>query len=150
MKAYTLRPTMHVFDGSGTLTPSADQALTVIAAMVVQCLRQGGDTSHRAAISEGAMIDIDMPPTIFCVAGKSDLTALIRRLLDPNTLAGGDIRSTANCRTVTFGQDGQAFLCLRHEDSAPSSPEPTLVTVAEESMRLSETDLFDGSWPAAG
>ena len=146
MKAYVIRPTMDVFDGSGTLGPAAEKALRVIAEMVVQALLQGGDTRHRAVIREGPC-DVDTPPTIIAECDSFSLAALVRRLLDPNSLAGGGIRSAVNCRAATFGQDGQAFLCLRHEDAAPSSPEPTLATVAEEAIWLANTDVFDGGWP---
>ena len=75
--------------------------------------------------------------------------ALTLRLLDPNDLLGGDIRLVANCRAGTFGQDGQAMLCLRLEDAVPPPPKGSLVTVTECSERLAETDLFDGCWPSA-
>ena len=65
-------------------------------------------------------------------------------LLNPNNFAEGDIRSAINCRAVTFGQDGQAILCLRHEDSTPQLPPSGLVTMEEGSGWLTETDLLDG------
>jgi hypothetical protein len=50
----------------------------------------------------------------------------------------------ATCRAATFGYDGQAFICLRHEDDPPISPAPDLVEVAEEPSLLTETDYLDG------
>jgi hypothetical protein len=73
--------------------------------------------------------------------------ATVRRLLDPNGSIGGDIRSAVNCRAVTFGQDGQAMLCLRHDDAAPETLDASLATVTHVSAWLADTDLFDGSWP---
>lgn len=68
----------------------------------------------------------------------------MRTFLDPNNLAGGTIRSAANCLAATFGQDGQAILCLRHEDTPPQTPDAALATVAERSEWLTETDMLDG------
>jgi hypothetical protein len=148
VKVYAVRPVVKAFDGSGTLSSSAEEALRVIADLVVQALRLGGDTSHQAVIWNG-LCDVQTSPTMITALDDASLAALVRQCLDPNDLTGGDIRSTVNCRAVTFGQDGQAFLCLRHEDAAPHSPAPTLVTILEEPAWLTETDLFDGAWPAA-
>ena len=51
---------------------------------------------------------------------------------------------TALDEAATFGFDGQAFLCLRHEDEPPVSPAPDLVEVVEDPTYLTGTDFFDG------
>ncbi|MFC7500005.1 hypothetical protein ACFQRC_12315 [Enterovirga sp. GCM10030262] len=79
------------------------------------------------------------------------------RLADPNMLreilvACGDpnsgewilIRSLVTCRTVVFGYDGQAFVCLPSDADPIVSPDETLVTVEECSHLLTETDWVDG------
>ena len=54
-------------------------------------------------------------------------------------------RSLLSCRSVFFGYDGQAFLCLHVEDEPPKSPDPSLIIVVEESSDLlTSSDYFDG------
>jgi hypothetical protein len=69
----------------------------------------------------------------------------IRRSVDPSSSFSATIRSIATCRAATFGYDGQAFLCLRHEDEPPVSPDPSLVVVEERPDFLVECDYFDGA-----
>ena len=59
--------------------------------------------------------------------------------------------STARAQTchapATFGSDGQAFVCLRDEDTPPVSPDPALVIVEERPEILAGFDYFDGWLP---
>ena len=144
MKAYALFPKMDVFDGSKLLSPDARRTLDMIAELVVDCLQDGGDFTHRAAVWDE---ESNAPPSLVALADRVSLTAHVLRCLDPNDPFGGDIRSASNCRMVTFGYDGQAFVCLRHEDALPVSPNTELVVVEEHSEWLVETDYFDGTWP---
>jgi hypothetical protein len=146
MRAYVIRPTMDVFDGTGILSSEARRALDLIAEMVADSLRAGGDDSHQANVWVG-VTEISTPPRQVAASKRESIVELSRAMLDPNGLTGGDIRSATNCRAVTFGQDGQALLCLRHEDAPPVSPEIHLATVTEEPERLWRSDLFDGTWP---
>jgi hypothetical protein len=139
---------MEVFDGTGVLSASAAKALKIIAEAVAGSLRDGGDASHHAIVWEGPHV-AGTPPLMVPLPDPQSLVAWVGRLLDPYAVIGGDIRSIVNCRAVTFGQDGEAMLCLRHEDAAPRSLDPALVTVTEASARLTETDLFDGGWPSS-
>ncbi|HWA63304.1 MAG TPA: hypothetical protein VG939_18150 [Caulobacteraceae bacterium] len=54
------------------------------------------------------------------------------------------VRSILSCRSVTYGFDGQAFLCLHTEDPAPTSPDPALVVVWEATELITQTDYLDG------
>lgn len=144
MKAYALFPKMEVFDGSGVLSPDGSRALDLIAKLVVDSLQDGGDVSHKAANWEE---ESEAPPSLIALTDRVSLAAHARRCLDPNDPFGGDIRSASNCRMVTFGYDGQAYICLRHEDVPPVSPDAELVVVEEHSEWLVETDWFDGPWP---
>ena len=148
MKAFVIRPNIDVYDGSGTLGSDAAATLHAIAEMVADSLQQGEDRSHHAATWSGPA-RVHTPPNLVALSDRESLVALTFKLLDPNDLLGGDIRSVANCRIATFGQDGQAMLCLRHQDAVPAMTEVSLVTVTECSDRLAGTDLFDGSWPPA-
>jgi hypothetical protein len=149
MKAYVIRPTVEAFDGSGRLSGEASRALDMIADMVADSLCAGGDNSHQAAVWDSPQIFVDTPPAILAMHERQDIVSLARTMLDPNDYVGGDIRSATNCRVATFGQDGQALLCLRQDDAVPVAPDPALATVTEEPGWLSQSDLFDGSWPAS-
>ena len=144
MKAYALFPKTDVFDGSGVLSSDARRALDLIAELVVGSLTNGSDFTHVAATWEG---ESAAPPSLIALADQGSLTEHVRRCLDPNDPFGGDIRSASNCRMVTFGYDSQAFICLRHEDALPVSPDTKLVVVEEHPEWLVETDWFDGPWP---
>lgn len=124
-----------------------EPALDAIAALIADCLRAGGDESHQAIYTDGPT-SAEQPPNRVPVADRKSMVALVRQFLDPNGTLGGDVRSTSNCRAVTFGFDGQAFLCLRHADPAPVSKLPELIVVTERSEWLVETDWLDGGWPA--
>jgi hypothetical protein len=54
------------------------------------------------------------------------------------------IGSMISCRSVFYGYDGQAFLCLHACDDPPVSPDPELVRVEERRDILVETDYADG------
>jgi len=55
------------------------------------------------------------------------------------------VRSMLSCRSVTYGFDGQAFLCLRTDDDPPVSPNPNIVLVEERTDLLTQTDYMDGA-----
>jgi hypothetical protein len=114
--------------------------------MLTDALRQGGDASHAAVVWEGTPIEVGTPPIVTPVPDRDGMIALAKRCLDPNDIFGGDIRSRLNCRVATFGHDGQAYVCLRHEDEMPRSPDTSIVTVDEPEWLLG-TDWFDGGWP---
>ena len=143
MKAYIFSPTMEVFDRSGALTSDARSALDLIAEMVADSLREGGDCSHQAVIWDGPSV-VDQIASLVALSDRESLIAVTRKMLDPNNFVEGAIRSATNCRTAVFGQDGQAILCLRHEDTSPRSPDDTIASVEERSEWLAGTDLFDG------
>jgi hypothetical protein len=54
------------------------------------------------------------------------------------------IRSLLTCRTVAYGPDGQAFVCLPESEPPITSPDANLVVVEECSHLLSRTDWVDG------
>lgn len=54
------------------------------------------------------------------------------------------IRSLVTCRSVRYGYDGQAFVCLTMEDDPLVSPDKNLIVVEECSNLLAETDWMDG------
>ncbi|RYD50285.1 MAG: hypothetical protein EOP60_12110 [Sphingomonadales bacterium] len=147
MKACAIIP---AFD-MGATDPRTRVYIELASAMIIEALRQGGDHFHfvvdwrdpDAAIGSVHSEDIAEPH----VTQLADIYALSSRVMqsvDPNGCFGSTIRSIATCRAATFGYDGQAFLCLRHEDDTPVSPDPTLVRVSENYDYLTQTDYFDG------
>jgi len=54
------------------------------------------------------------------------------------------IRSLVTCRSVFYGYDGQAFVCLPYEDEPIISPDDTMIDVSDRSQMLIDTDWLDG------
>jgi hypothetical protein len=154
MKAYIIYPPFETF-GKGDEHISA--ATNLVAEIVFGCLRQGRDTFQHTVVwvnpgeEPGSIFNEgEAMPHVIRLDTDEALRAWLRQSVDPNIDGGGDVRSIATCRTVTFGYDGQAFLCLRHEDAPPVSPDPTLAIVEERADLLGGTDYFDGWAGASG
>jgi hypothetical protein len=76
-----------------------------------------------------------------------DLQTLRKILRDngnPNSGKWMSIRSLVNCRSVHYGYDGQAFVCLSINDEPIVSPNPSIISVEDCSHLLIETDRMDG------
>jgi hypothetical protein len=147
MKACAIIPT---FDMDAT-DPRTHAYIQLASAMVVDALRQGGDHFHFVVdwrdpgAAAGSVFSEDAAePHVTQLADIDALASYVKQAVDPNGCVGSTIRSITTCRAVTFGFDGQAFLCLRHEDHAPVSPDPSLVQVNEDYDYLTQTDYFDG------
>ncbi len=151
MKAWSIVPPFEMY-GDGVPDERTQASITLIARMTFDCLRSGGDIFQFAIDwrDPGAPLDAGVfhedlaEPHLISLQGEDDLLNWIRCSVDPNRVGKGDVRSVATCRSATFGWDGQAFLCLRHEDRVPVSPDPTLAEVHEEPTLLTGTDYFDG------
>lgn len=63
---------------------------------------------------------------------------------DPDSGRWVLIRSLITCRAVSYGFDGQAFVCLQMDDEPMISPDDTKIVVEECSHLLVETDCLDG------
>ena len=109
-------------------------AIRLITDIVFRSLRADGDTFHFALTSSGPVrLETD-----------DELRDWLVKSVDPNVPAGGDVRSASNCRCASFGYDGQALLCIRHDDEPPVSSDIDLAVVEERSHYLAETDYLDG------
>lgn len=87
-------------------------------------------------------------PHVVSLGDPEALRRMVRLSVDPfSGIGAAVIRSIATCRAATFGYDGQAFLCLRHEDEPPASADPSLVTIEDRSNLLTGADYFDGYLP---
>lgn len=88
-----------------------------------------------------------LPSRIYKLDTADGLLAHVTRCVDPFDPAVATVRSIATCRAAIFGYDGQAFVCLRHEDAPPISPDPLLLMVEQRPDILVDYDLFDGWVP---
>ncbi len=151
MKAYAIEPPFELY-GDGIPDERTQASISLIARMTFDSLRSGGDVFQfvvdwrdPGATPDAGFFTEDLAePHLISLRSDEDLLDRIRRSIDPKAVYAGTLRSAATCRAVTFGWDGQAFLCLRHEDKAPTSPDPTLAIVHEGSDLLTTTDYFDG------
>src|SRR4051794_19735640 len=135
MRAYIIEPPFETYGHEDQRTPAA---LDLIADIVCGSLRRGGDTFHFSVVwanpgeePGGVWNEDTAEPQISKLDTEDALRDWLRKSVDPNKPGGGDVRSIATCRCVTFGYDGQAFLCLRHEDEPPVSGDPSLAVVEE-------------------
>lgn len=75
---------------------------------------------------------------------KAMLRAALMECGDPSSGKWMLIRSFVTCRTVFYGNDGQAFVCLPHDVAPILTPELDLITVEDQSQMLLDTDWMDG------
>ncbi len=148
MRAYIIDPPFH---GFGVQDERTRAATDLIAQIVTQCLRRGGDTFHYSVVwanpgeePDGIWNEDVAQPHVVKLDTEAALREWLRKSIDPNRPGGWSVRSVATCRCATFGYDGQALLCLRHEDEAPVSPDASLAIVEERPDLLTQTDFFDG------
>ena len=78
------------------------------------------------------------------LADESMMRAALVACGDPNSGQWMLIRSLVTCRSVFYGYDGQAFVCLPHDDEPILSPDNEMIAVSDQSQMLIETDWMDG------
>lgn len=148
MKAFLIGPVFQL----STDDERSHACIELITTMVVKALRSGGDHFHYVVdwLNPGDQCDTGgfnediAEPNVRSLGDAAALTERIRRSVDPFDGTYATVRSISTCRAVTFGYDGQAFLCLRHEDEPPVSGDQSLVVIEERSDLLTESDYFDG------
>lgn len=156
MKAFGIYPAFDLIDYEATDSRYV-ACIELISKIVLEALQQGGDYFYyavdwrnpEASPLTGVWENGIANPHIIELTNSEHLRSIIRQCLDPSEPVRTTIRSIATCRAVKFGYDGQAFLCLRHEDPNPTSPDSTLVDVENWSDCISKSDLFDGWLPEA-
>ena len=149
MKAYGIFPRI---DMTVEDDPRVNSCHSLVTELVCDCLRADGDTYHVAVDwrdpdgeAWGMCTEGVAQPHVVRLETAEAMQELVRLSTDPLSIRGASaIRSMATCRAATFGHDGQAFLCLRHEDNPPVSPNRELIEVAERPELLTDTDYFDG------
>ena len=154
MRAYGIFPT---FDFRSADESRTQNCISLVSEIVLERLRAGGDEFHyvvdwrdpESSPWQGWTEDL-AEPHVIPLSDPDKLARLVRMSVDPFSVGSAAvIRSIATCRAATFGFDGQDFLCLRHEDEPPASPDSTLVTIEELPDLLTGTDYFDGWLRAA-
>lgn len=156
MKAYLISPTENEFSSQANQAVSA--SIDLICEMVSAALLHGGErylfavnwTDPGEEPGASAFHEDRAELHLKHIDSAEALRIAVRRSLDPEDRYSTTIRSATVCRCATFGYDGQALLCLRHEDAALRSPDPFLVHVEDYSSALVETDYFDGWMPPGG
>jgi hypothetical protein len=151
MKSYAIFPTFDLKKDD----ERSRACIEIVTKLAVDALRQGGDDFHFAvdwldpgAASKSGVFHTDIArPNVRHFGDAGTLMERVRKSVDPFDEMGSTIRSIATCRMVTFGYDGQAFLCLRHEDEPPITPDPSLAVVEERPDYIVRTDYFDGWVP---
>ena len=144
MKLYFLWPS---FDAASRdeLQPYLDEVATLVAAAM-----QPTGQEELVGVWDNGEIGMVSEPFEAEHAGKrvrhikarEQLRSELRRIAAPYSGYFMLVRCLTTCRAVLFGHDGQAFLCLRHEDEAPRATHH--VRVDEQSRMLIETDYLDG------
>lgn len=158
MKVYGIFPVIELVK-LGRTGNRVQECISLVATLATELLRSGGDTFHFAVDWRDPGSDPDdtvyhddmAEPHIDRLNTAEILLPRVRKSVDPFDSAGATIRSIATCRAATFGYDGQVFICLRHEDPQPISPDLSLITIEERPDILVDCDYFDGSIrPIAG
>ena len=78
------------------------------------------------------------------LADRESLLSILLACGDPNSGEWMLIRSLVTCRSVYYGYDGQAFVCLPTDSPAIESPDEELISVSDESRLILDTDYMDG------
>jgi hypothetical protein len=152
MKAYSISPGFDFTDGTD---PRLPVYVLIVSALIVDRLRNGGDSFHYVVDWRDpgsppwqGWTDNIAEPHLIALGDAEKLTEVVRASIDPFVPGSATvIRSVATCRAVTFGYDGNAFLCLRHNDAPPIALDTNLVTIEEQPSLIAETDYFDGYVP---
>ena len=102
--------------------------------------------SHKGEIGEPSLtpdISYDYAQVVR-IENESELKKVLIESGDPLSGKWMLIRSLVTCRSVFYGYDGQAFVCLPSDSEPLVSPDTDLIFVDECSSMLSETDYMDG------
>jgi hypothetical protein len=150
MQAYRVRPAdydVHATQGEPSARVSAMVAETVFAS-----LRLDQDPTVHAIFFNRAPKDApheDLGDRVYLVrpVSPAGLKQWIVDAVDPFFAGACQIRSSLTCRCVVFRYDGQALLCIRADDLAPISPDPSLVVVEQCPELIAPGDYFDGYAP---
>jgi hypothetical protein len=126
------------------IAPIADLVLSHLSedpALFAMCHKGGvGDRCIPAETSYGRA-------EVARIADHETLRRILMECGDPFDTRWMLIRSLVTCRSVGYGYDGQALVCLPTEASPIESPDVNLITVTDRSNLLTEDNWMDGILP---
>ncbi|WP_162237441.1 hypothetical protein [Sphingobium sp. Leaf26] len=130
--------------------PNSDQAkIEAVADLIVAHMSSDPAlfAMEHAGEFSGSPIELDQTYGHVRASHITDPKALREMLLDfgnPNSGKWLLVRSLVTCRSIMYGWDGQAFVCLPNSAPAISSPDADFITVQDLSNLILETDYMDG------
>ena len=149
MRLYLISPVIPTGAGRETVNERLRACIDPIAELISAHL--AGDPALFAVSRVNESSKCSLPPTknydYANVAEIPDTPTLLKVLkdsLDPFSGRWSEIRSLVTCRTVNFSHDGDAYMLLPTDDSVVASPDPTLISVKDDSPLLLKSDLLDG------
>lgn len=149
MKLYLIKPVTLPAMSKAAIEVRLKECVEPIAELILPYLL--ADPAIFGMMQDGEVSDAPVPMTerygYAKLARLADEAVLREALLacgDPFSGKWMLIRSLVTCRSVFYGYDGQAFVCLQHEDEAIVSPNRELIEVTEQTQMLIETDWMDG------
>jgi hypothetical protein len=134
----------------GTNAPDLDQAkIEAVADLIVAHMSSDPALFAMEHVGEfsGSPIELDQTYGHARASHIADPKILREMLLDfgnPNSGKWLLIRSLVTCRSVRYGWDGQAFVCVPTSAPAISFPDADFITVQDLSHLILETDYMDG------
>ena len=103
-------------------------------------MRQVGEASEAPVQPDARYGDVETVR----IGDRETLRTILRESGDPSSGKWMLIRSLVTCRSVSYGYDGQAFVCLPSDAPPIVSPDDTLIAVEDCSRLLAESDWMDG------
>ncbi len=130
--------------------PSLDRvAIEAIADLIVSHISSDPALFAMQHIDEASEVSIALDQRYghVRVAHIADTTTLRKILFEAGNPSSGKwvlIRSLITCRSVMYGHDGQAFVCLPSSSPSILSPDTDVIRVEDLSPIILETDYMDG------
>lgn len=81
------------------------------------------------------------------IPDTATLLRVLKESIDPFSGKWSAIRSLVTCRAVVADHDGGAYMLLPTDDSVVESPDPTRISLKDDSAFLLQSDLLDGLLP---
>jgi hypothetical protein len=149
MRLYLISPVIPA-DADGEAADERSRECTdLIAEMILPHLAD--DPALFAVRHVDESTEFSLPPTrtydyanVAEIPDAATLLKVLKETLDPNSGKWSEIRSLVTCRAVLCGFDGEAYLLLPTDDSVVESPDPTRISVKDDSPWLLKSDVMDG------
>lgn len=149
MKLYLITPVMAANIDEAAIDVRIQKCIDPIADLIEHhvsidpalfAMRHINEVSNPSIPPDGHYGDVE----IARISDPQTLRKILRDNGDPNSGKWMSIRSLVSCRSVRYGYDGQAFVCLSTDDEPIVSPNPSIISVEDCSHLLIETNWMDG------